>query len=372
MADGYIQQRGRRFRAVAQVDGRRHSATFDYRHEAQRWIDEHEARRRSAVAEQAAEVAAAPAPVGASQAVAVYAAGWLRRVAPTKCIATGRNYRLGVQAIAESAFGAVALEHLRPSHVEDWVADLQASGMGAASIHGRYRVLRMVLNSAKRERLIGDVVTFKVGLPTLPKKQARVIKPREDEALLAATEGDPALRAMLLLGLDGALRWGEVAGLTGEAIEWEWGPFGRIHVHQVVDTAGRAVRPYTKGHDDRQVMILTARLREALEAVQTEGLLFTNTAGNFLDRTAWYRQTWQPMVRASGLVKPPGFHDLRHSAITRLGNNGMPPRLLQAFAGHAHIETTMGYCHAADDDVIAAAGIAALAAAQAREAARAA
>jgi integrase len=47
-----------------------------------------------------------------------------------------------------------------------------------------------------------------------------------------------------------------------------------------------------------------------------------------------------------------GVHGLRHTAITRLVERGVPVPIVQRFAGHADITTTMRDC-SIDDDVYA-------------------
>ena len=50
-------------------------------------------------------------------------------------------------------------------------------------------------------------------------------------------------------------------------------------------------------------------------------------------------------ARAAGVTKPVTCHILRHSFATHLATAGVPLHQLQAYLGHAHIETTTIYTH---------------------------
>lgn len=50
-------------------------------------------------------------------------------------------------------------------------------------------------------------------------------------------------------------------------------------------------------------------------------------------------------ARAAGITKKVTCHVLRHSFATHLASAGVPLHQLQAYLGHAHIETTTVYTH---------------------------
>ncbi len=50
-------------------------------------------------------------------------------------------------------------------------------------------------------------------------------------------------------------------------------------------------------------------------------------------------------ARAAGVTKKATCHILRHSFATHLATAGVPLHQIQAYVGHAHIETTMVYAH---------------------------
>jgi integrase len=56
------------------------------------------------------------------------------------------------------------------------------------------------------------------------------------------------------------------------------------------------------------------------------------------------KHSWTTVCKKAGL-KNFRFHDLRHTAITRLVEKGVPLPVVKELAGHSKIETTMGYIH---------------------------
>jgi integrase len=154
----------------------------------------------------------------------------------------------------------------------------------------------------------------------------------------------------VLLGADAGLRRGEVIGL-----EWPDIDFGRGTL-TVRRTVYRGVVGTPKGCAERTIP-LTPRLKAALQAHR-------HVAGArvLVDATdESVRSTMERLSRRAGL--PSGtrmkrgkevprwlglFHKLRHTFCTRLAMAGVPPRTIQALAGHVSIETTMRYMHVSE------------------------
>jgi integrase len=72
---------------------------------------------------------------------------------------------------------------------------------------------------------------------------------------------------------------------------------------------------------------------------QESGLVFSTIYGTPLDRTAFRRQHFLPVLRKSGLphMRP---HDLRHTTATLLLANGVPVKMVSEMLGHANASIT--------------------------------
>ena len=59
------------------------------------------------------------------------------------------------------------------------------------------------------------------------------------------------------------------------------------------------------------------------------------------------RRDWKRAVKNSGVAKV-RFHDLRHTALTRLVLTGADLRTVKDIAGHSSLKTTQRYLHSSD------------------------
>ena len=136
----------------------------------------------------------------------------------------------------------------------------------------------------------------------------------------------------------------------------------RADIADLKNNAGvRVLWVQSKGSNDKGDWMV---LPESVEAVINDwlaarsdepGALFTSMSRrNYGGRlsTAAIRQVWNARKRAAGIADPDGaktFHSLRHTAIDSRARyavkHGKSPFLVQTFARHKSIDTTMGYIH---------------------------
>lgn len=165
--------------------------------------------------------------------------------------------------------------------------------------------------------------------------------------LVAAASSRTSDLVTVLLGADAGLRRGEVIGLEWRDID---SARGTLTVRRAVY---RGVIGTPKGSAER-VVPLTPRLKAALTAHRH--LAGPRVMDGATDESI--RSAMERLARHAGL--PAGtrmkrgkevprwlgqYHKLRHTFCTRLAMAGVPPRTIQALAGHVSIETTMRYMH---------------------------
>lgn len=144
-----------------------------------------------------------------------------------------------------------------------------------------------------------------------------------------------------------------------------------IDIGDVFDNAGRArrrvqLRTYKRSNDDlaAQEVILPDGLRAKLDKFHSwkkaegQGLdagapLFVSRNGNRLSGRQ-LRERFAYWQEAAGLDRRISFHGLRHSSCTNLYRDTKDLRLVQRFARHASITSTMRYAHPSDEDLIRA------------------
>jgi integrase len=335
---------------------RRSSPYFDFEYEAQAW----RARGAASVAAIAPEIRnpMTPRPV-ACPTIGEYAATYLQRQTHLADSTLG-TYTRAARELAASRLGAVRMTELHRDEVQLWMADMRRAKVGVSTQIHRVGYLRRIVNDA----IAGDRVGMRgnpMGEIKTPKADLRVprtLNAAEEAALFAETQ--PSVAPFFLAALEAGLRWGEIAGLRGDAVRFD---AGHIKVYQVVPRRTAVVRPSTKSHHIRNVP-LTPTLAEALAPLARfrSGLLFTEPDGSPLNYDRWYGDVWEPTRAAAGLSDPqPRFHDLRHTYGTRLVQRGVPRSTVAKVMGHADESTTAIYVHDMDSDPMMQMVIAALA-----------
>ena len=108
-------------------------------------------------------------------------------------------------------FGPMRMNEIMPSHVREWVTDLQAKDVTPASIQKVRFILSAIFSAALND------VTFLhpckgVKTPTVPRKPLKIITPEQFDAIYAAL---PNAISQLLIETDieTGLRWGELTEL---------------------------------------------------------------------------------------------------------------------------------------------------------------
>jgi len=204
----------------------------------------------------------------------------------------------------------VPVGRLRPSHIEDWIADMVAAGVSSSKIIESHGVLKRVLDRAVRDWAIAtNPCSLRAGpLPRPP------------------TQGPPRVVAGRRLTVRESL---SEAG-------------GRLEVGA---TKTYAVRTITL--PDSLAEELRLRLRGC--PVQPTALLFGNRRGGARRYRVFRRDSWDPAVRAVDARReqtgrpalPVTPHDLRATCASLLVDAGASVKDVQAHLGHKDITTTL-------------------------------
>jgi integrase len=163
--------------------------------------------------------------------------------------------------------------------------------------------------------------------------------PGEHLLRCASLVGTEAYLLVLLAG-EAGLRLGEVVALEQTDVD-----FAR-NVIQVQRAEWRGVVDRPKGGRTRLVP-MTTRLAVALQEhrhLRGARVLYSPATGEQINQS-WCQATMELVERRAGYEAKGRVHKLRHTFCTRLAMAGVPPRTIQALAGHVSIETTMRYMH---------------------------
>ena len=186
-------------------------------------------------------------------------------------------------------------------------------------------------------------------------RESRALTAKEADRLLRAAAGD-RLGAWVVVSLTLALRPGEVSGLHWEDLDLER---GLVVVHRAVAWVnGRPVIKTTKTKRTRTIELpprTVAALRDhrrrqteerlyagASWPAEWDGLVFRSQAGTPLQPTG-LRRLMDRLAAEAGIEGRVNPYDLRHTATTRLSEQGVAPELLADLLGHR--DTRMVFKH---------------------------
>lgn len=184
-------------------------------------------------------------------------------------------------------------------------------------------------------------------------KRRRVEKPvvLADGLRGIASARDPSSVCSYVVALcaQTGMRRGEACALSVEDADFD---SGVIRVRASIDRFGKRKEPKTSESVRDLPMTDGARstIAAAVEAFGAPGgIVFPSASGGWLDPHAVTR--WWDRNRSRLGFDGVTLHSLRHAYLSELARRGIPPKTLQALAGHASISTTMNiYAHANLDD----------------------
>jgi integrase len=107
------------------------------------------------------------------------------------------------------------------------------------------------------------------------------------------------------------------------------------------------LRDYGKTARANREISIPQELAEELIALGPEG--FRSVRGCDITRIK-FRREWVKAQKAAGIIDLARVHDIRHTAISRWANAGIPLSAVRDRAGHTDLSTTSRYIHTIDGD----------------------
>lgn len=245
---------------------------------------------------------------------------------------TLKRYDLSLRMLARDLGQDTLLRNLTAKVLGQWASDRLAhggrtgKGMTRPGVNADLRGIRAALNLAEEWGYIERAPSFKRVLLELEERLPRHLTPDEVESVLRA-EPDPRRRDLWTFFVWTGLRRVEALSLT-----WD-------HIHL---TERPHMRVLGKRGKERLVPLMSEAVA-ALGEPQNVGPVWPQVDPDTY--THWF----QDAALAAGVQAR--LHDLRHTAITWLLSRGVPPKYVQAIAGHANFSTTEGYARALIGDV---------------------
>lgn len=280
-------------------------------------------------------------------------AAWVeRRVASGKITdATGEKNALHIRRIVREV-GDPDVSKITTSMLSTAYTSMDAA---PESVHNINATLRTMFADCR----IAPNPCDGVELPKKSKREKRTVGASGLRVVSSVCDpASPCSYAVALCAQTG-MRRGEVCALTYADVDFD---AMVIHVRASIDRYGKRKEPKTEA-SVRSIPLTEGAARTvlaALEAAIARGGHPSSTSpvipaqnGSWIDPHAVTR--WWDRNRARLGFPDVTLHGLRHSYLSELARRGVPPKALQALAGHADISTTLNiYAHANLDDKRAA------------------
>lgn len=239
---------------------------------------------------------------------------------------------------------------LRLYSVESWIAWNTARGLAPITMNGYWRSVRTFFTDRSAATNAPNPFT---GLRP-PKAQPPVPKarsPHDCAAILHTARNYPwrtllqreLAVALLATMLYAGLRKSELFHLTNAEVDLDTGTLrivrgkgrygGKTRTALIAPDLSRILRSYVAARDAAGFKLAAFFVSPIKGRPLSEGVL---------------RDIVRKVSRASGVPFSP--HVLRHSFVTQLIRSGVPLAIVRDLAGHASIETTLGYTAIFDED----------------------
>jgi integrase len=273
--------------------------------------------------------------------------------------ATLTDYRSCMTNHISPFFGSQPIRDIKREDFERFIAKLERAGLKPKTIHNYGTVAKVIFNFAVSHRWI----PYNPGQDvTLPQRTDKVgltfLEIPEVLALLDNAQTGPNQeidRAVYAVAAFAGLRWGEVLGLRWMDVDFD------AHLIRVQANIVRGKLTTPKSHEMRSIPMAPQAAAE-LEKLDKRGpahSVFAVSTGNPPSRTK-FMERYRKSLKAAGIDEAFRFHDLRHTFGTTLARSPhVTVQEIQAWMGHADLQTTQQYMHyrprAADAQRIASA-----------------
>ena len=332
-----LRKRGKRWQAQVRRAGANESATFDTKTAAERW-----ARRIEGEIDQGAALGRSRVSGTVSDLLTAYE----REIRKAKPI--GRS-KLGVLGQLRTGLGALPLRQLTTDAILEHCRNRRDKGAGPVTVGLDISLLGTVVRSA--QALTGQRVSDQpvrdartalrpAGMVGKSRERDRIATQQEIDRLCAHWDADPRRK----LPLPDFIRFAAITGMRREEIaKLQWADLdakaGIVIVRDRKD-------PRRKQGNDQAIPLLFGSLAIALRQPRTSDRIFPVKADSI--STLFARACSHKDVGIVGLR----FHDLRHTAITRMFSAGMKLEQVAVISGHRSWEMLRRYTHLRAEDLV--------------------
>lgn len=280
---------------------------------------------------------------------------WLENIIkPERADNTYESYGLSIKNYLSSRLGGVLLSKLKPLQIQSMFSDLAKEGKGSRTRENCYIVLNSALNKAIQLGLISANPCTPIDKPKYTPGEMFPFTMEEYKTILKETKDEP-YHALIVLALTMGFRFGELAGLKWENVDFKE---RTIHIkQQLIEIKGglKLKEPKSKSSirtvdmPDKAYEVLLDHKKEQLKSDYTDSkFVFLAPDGTMLRRTNFMRRVWKERLK-DAKIKHRGFHHTRHFFATEALSAGVPIPVVSKILGHSKVSVTLDvYAHVLD------------------------
>ncbi len=213
---------------------------------------------------------------------------------------------------------------------------MRLTEVAPATVNRELEVLRHLFNLAERwDKFFEKNPVSQAKLIPLNNQMERILTPEEEEKLIKAS--GPSLRAILLCALNTGMRKGEIISLTWTNVDLE----NRVITLEHTNTKTKKTRKIPINTRLRKIL-----LEQRLKTGSSEYVFHSSSGTPYMRQDSLNRAFEGAKKRAK--ITGLRFHDLRHTAATRMVEAGASIVAVSKILGHSSLAVTMRYAHPDD------------------------
>ena len=245
-----------------------------------------------------------------------------------------RSYTRTEQAVSHFSkiFGDKKLNNITASDIDIYKQRRLKDGIKLNTIVRDLVVIRHLFNFAyNRRKFYGRNPVSESGLPQIFDQKERVLTPVEQDELLK--HSSDSLVGIIKLALNTGMRRGEILGL-----KWEWIDLKESYIN--------LPSTHSKSKKSRRIPInpIVKKILIELKLKSGDRDLVFQVSPTVHGARTWLQREFKVACKKAG-IEGIRFHDLRHTAATRLVESGIPLHAVSELLGHSSIRMTERYSH---------------------------
>ena len=234
-------------------------------------------------------------------------------------------------------FGVIPLDQLTPAHLARF-RDVRLKTVQPITVQRDFTVLQSAITTA--------MVEWDIPLKQNPVSRIRFRKvdiPRDrvmddDEEIRLLNHSSPMLAKMIIVAVETAMRLGEICNIRKRDINFQ---NQTLHI------------PQTKTDKPRTIPLSSRALKALREQLRASGnvIPLTDQPLFMMHRSKVFRE-FQKALKGAGITGL-RFHDLRHTATTRLFEKGLGIMEVSSITGHSDFKMLKRYTHIKPESLVA-------------------